>query len=98
MPVLLFIKWLIGRAAEPALPIQQLCVDAGGGRTAPIILKPIRPDLCDAAQAAALDEGSSALKMRPTALLHAALQDLLRSAHGLNQQLAFFQSMRDGLF
>src|SRR5205085_1147121 len=59
---------------------------------------PIRPDLRDAAEAAALDEIYGIAEVAPAALLHSALQDLFAETDGAGQRGAFLDGVGDGLF
>jgi len=76
------IERLLGSAALPLLPIEGLHVDRLERLrcVGEIVLPPIGADLRNAAEAAALDEVDSVAKVAPTALLHAALQDLFAGA------------------
>src|SRR5712672_1132373 len=94
------VERLLGSAALPLLPIEGLHVD-GLERlrcVGEIVLPPIGADLRDAAEAAALDEIDGIAKVDPTALLHAALQDLFAGADGAGEGGAFLQRVGDWLF
>ena len=91
-------KRLVGRVAEPHLPVECLLVDRFQRAIVVIVLPPVRPHLNDAAETAGLDEIDGVAKVDPTALLHAALQNLLARADGFGQDGTFFQSVRDRLF
>ena len=94
------VEWLLGSAALPLLPIEGLHVD-GLERlrcVCEIVLPPIGTDLRDAAEAAALNEIDGIAKVAPTALLHAALQDLFAGADRAGEGGAFLQGVGDGLF
>ena len=89
---------LIGSGAEPQLPIERLGVD-GFGRPVPmIVLPPIGSHLRDASQAAGLDQVHGVAKVGPTALLHAALQNLLAGTHRAGERGAFLDGVGDRLF
>src|SRR5712675_1639660 len=94
------VERLLGSAALPLLPIEGLQVD-GLERlrcVCEIVLPPVGADLRDAAEAAALNEIHGVAKVAPTALLHAALQDLFAGADRMGEGRAFLQGVRDGLF
>jgi len=95
---LFFAEGLIGSAAEPLLPIERL--DVNGSVFAPpeIVLPPIRANLRNAAEAAALNEVYGIAEVAPTALLHPALEDLSAGTDGTSEGRAFLNSMRDRLF
>src|SRR5439155_519713 len=73
---LFFAKGLVGSVAEPLLPIERLDFDGVVFAPRQIVLPPIGADLGNAAEAAALNQIHGIAEMAPTALLHAALQDL----------------------
>src|SRR5205085_12354039 len=90
---------LSGRAAKPLLPVESLRVYRFViADPMEIVLPPVGADLRDATEAAALDEIDSVAEVGPTALLHAALQDLLAGANRLGEGGAFFEGVRDRLF
>ncbi len=95
---LINVERLGGRGTEPRFPIECLRVDRLGLPIARVILPPVGADLGDASEAAALDEIDCILKVRPAALLHAALQNLLAGAHGFREGGTLFDGVRDGLF
>ncbi len=97
-PVFLVRKWLGGRGTEPLLPIEQLLIDRFNWPIRLIILIPICADLRDAPDVIALDEFGSALKMPPTALLHAALQNSLRRTNRVDKRFSLVDGMGDRLF
>ena len=92
---------LVGGVAEPLLPVEVFDFDMGlgasGGGAALVVLPPVGADLHDAAEAAALDEINGVAEVRPTALLHAALEDLLAGADCFGEGFAFFNGVGDGL-
>src|SRR5882762_2236369 len=94
------VERLLGSAALPLLPIEGLHVDRLERLrcVCEIVLPPIGADLRDAAEAAALNEIDGVAKVAPTALLHAALQDLFARADRAGEGGAFLQSVGDGLF
>src|SRR5712672_722817 len=96
----LCVERLLGSAALPLLPIEGLHVDRLERLrcVGEIVLPPIGADLRNAAEAAALNEIHGVAKVAPTALLHAALQDLFAGADGAGESGAFLESVRDGLF
>ena len=63
-----------------------------------VVLPPVGADLGDAAEAAALDEIDGVAEVGPTALLHAALEDVFAGADGFGEDGAFFERVGDGLF
>ncbi len=93
-----FAEGLIGCVAEPLLPVERAGVDDLARAMRLVVLPPVGADLGDAAEAAALDEIDGVAEMAPTALLHAALEDLLAGADGFGEDGAFFERVGDGLF
>ena len=93
-----FAEGLIGRAAEPLLPIERCGSTTGFGPCALVVLPPVGADLRDAAEAAALNEIDGVAEVAPTALLHAALEDLFAGADGAGEDGAFFERVGDRLF
>jgi len=75
--VLLGSVGLVGRAAEPLLPVELRFVDGPRDPIGSVVLPPVGADLRDLAEGAALDEVDSIAEVSPAALLHAALEDLL---------------------
>ncbi len=94
------VERLLGSAALPLLPIEGLHVDRLERLrcVGEIVLPPIGANLRNAAEAAALNEINGIAKVAPTALLHAALEDLLAGADGSGEGGAFLESVRDWLF
>ena len=94
-----FAERLIGSATEPLLPVESLGVHrlviADPGE---IVLPPVGADLWDAAEAAALDQVDGVAEVAPTALLHAALENLFAGADGLGERGAFFERVGDRFF
>ena len=89
---------LIGSGAEPQLPIECLHVD-GFGRPVPlVVLPPIGSHLRDAAETAGLNQIDRIAKVGPTALLHAALQNLLAGTNRAGKCGAFLEGVGDRLF
>src|SRR5258708_11485412 len=94
------VERLLGSAALPLLPIEGLHVD-GLERlrcVGKIVLPPIGADLRDAAEAAALNEIHGVAEVAPTALLHAALQDLFAGADRARERRALLDGVGDRLF
>ena len=89
---------LVGSSAEPKLPIERLLVNGLRRPIPSVVLPPIGSDLGNAAQAAALNEIDGIAEVSPTALLRAALQNLLAGADGAGESGAFFEGVSDGLF
>ena len=101
-----FAELLVRCGAEPHLPVEIGGVDGVVGRGPAgvfgvrrlVVLPPVCSDLEDASEVAALDEIDGAAEVRPTALLHAALQDLLAGSHGLGEGDAFFDGVGNWFF
>src|SRR6185312_3798530 len=84
-PLVKFIqaKGLIWSRTQPHLPIKRLLVDGFGRPVALVVLPPIRPHLRNPAEAPTLNHVDGIAEVSPTALLHAALQNLFTGAHRL---------------
>ena len=64
----------------------------GLGASRGVVLPPVGPHLGNAAQTAALNQVDRIAKVRPAALLHAALQNLLARTHRVGERGAFFDA------
>ena len=70
----------------------------GFGAQFAIVLPPVRAHLHDPPQAASLNQVDGVPEMSPTALLHAALQNLLAGTNCVGERRAFLQSVGDRFF
>ena len=95
---LFFGERLVRSAAEPLLPIEGLGVAGLRSHEKVVVLPPVRSDLRDAPEAAAVNEIDGIAEVAPTALLHAALQNLFTGADRMLECGTFLNGVSDGLF
>ena len=98
-PAIVFLetKRLIGRATQPPLPVKRLSVDRLRNPAHVVVLPPVRPHLRHAPKASTLDQINRIAEVRPAALLHPALQNLLARPDSMGQRRALFKRVRNRL-